>query len=524
MRRATALASLAALLLTAAPAAASADEIAPPMRLPAVGATASSQAPDWLLGVRPGTPLPPGARRVQPGTILVGRDRARALAARLERRGVLTYAEPDRPVDRASVADANMGGWARGAVVDPGVSWPTDPRAIAVIDDFVDSSVPDLQGQVSYLNATATSQVEGPHGTEVASAAAAAYQGTGVAGVLPGAPIASWGVPVEATCSDITRGIDAARVARVAVVNISMGSRGACFSQYLAAQKAYGAGVLVVASAGNDYQDGNPVIYPAAFPHVISVAAVDEQLRSAPFSSANAAVDVSAPGVNVPLAIPPAFDTEDGTQDGFTLAHGTSFSAPMVAGAAAWLKAARPGLSVGQIADVLRFSAADLAAQGYDNDTGWGLVDVGRALQHPAPAEDPLEPNDGIAFVNGSVFSKPDAFRWKGTGAARLSAFADQVEDPLDVYRFRLRPRSRARITLKPRFGDADLAIFDQTAKTTSDRRGLVCASRRGLRKTDSCTVVWRGRGARVGYVAIAVADSSEGLASGYTLRFRRLR
>jgi hypothetical protein len=494
--------------------------LAPPLDLPGAGASASGAAGDWLIGLRPGVAAPAGADVVQPGTFRVPRHRARALAERYDRRGELVFAEPDRRVLRASAPDGNLGGWARGAVVPPDLAWPGG-GPIGVIDDFVDPTVPDLQGHVGYLNATAQSTIDGPHGTEVASAAAGSHQSFGVTGVLPGAPIASYGVPVQTRCSHVASGIDAARVADLPVVNISLGSEGACFSVYLAAQKAYGTGTLVVASAGNDFQSGNPVIYPAAFPHVISVAAVDQQLRSAAFSSANAAVDVSAPGVDVPLATPVNFD-DDGVTDGFTVASGTSFAAPMVAGAVAWLRAARPDLGTGQAADVIRYSARDLAAEGWDDDTGWGLVDVPAALRHPAPPVDPLEPNDGISFVDGRVFARPDGFVWRGRGSTRISAFADRVEDPIDVYRFQLRPRSRARITLAPRFGDADLAVLDQGARTTTDRRNLVCTSRLGPGRTDSCSLVWRGRTRRTGYVAITVAESREGLASGYRLRLRR--
>jgi hypothetical protein len=46
----------------------------------------------------------------------------------------------------------------------------------------------------------------------------------------------------------------------------------------------------------------------------------------------------------------------------------------------------------------------------------------------------------------------------------------------------------------------------------------------RRLHRTDRCTVVWRGRGSRIGYAAVSVADSSDGIAARYALRFRRLR
>ena len=166
----------------------------------------------------------------------------------------------------------------------------------------------------------------------------------------------------------------------------------------------------MVAASGNEFAEGNPVIFPAAYPHVLSVASLNPTLTSSFFSTPNAAVDVAAPGVDVPVATPGAFDTEDGVVDGVTLASGTSFAAPIVSGAAAWLATARPDLTNGQLADTLRRSARDVAPAGYDTNTGFGLVNLGAALALPAPARDVLEPNDGITFVNGSVFSQPDPY------------------------------------------------------------------------------------------------------------------
>jgi subtilisin family serine protease len=342
--------------------------------------------------------------------------------------------------------------------------------------------------------------------------------------VLPGVPIASWGIPTEATCSDVAQAVDAVRRNGIRTVNISLGSRGACFTEYIAVQRAFGVGLMVVAAAGNDYQDGNPVIYPAGFPHVISVAAIDRDLRSAEFSSANAAVDISAPGVDIPLDIPLAFDTEDGATDGFTIAAGTSFASPMVAGGAAWVRTLRPRLSVGQLGDVLRSSATDLVRTGYDDDTGWGLLNIPAALAAPTPAIDPGEPNDGITMVNGTVFSGADRYVFRGSGSRTIRAYADLAEDPLDVYRFRYRPHSRVRISVRARYGDTDLEVFDRSARTVDDRRQRVCRSARGVNRTDSCVMTWRGGGSRLGYVAVLASRSREGIAAGYTLRFKRVR
>ena len=153
---------------------------------------------------------------------------------------------------------------------------------------------------------------------------------------------------------------------------------------------------------------------------------------------------------------------------------------------------------MGQLGDVLRFSAQDVAAQGYDNDTGWGLMNIAGALAAPEPVNDPIEPNDDIVFVDGRAFTKPDAVRWGGVGTATLSATSDQVEDPADVYRIRLKPRSRSRISLTTSFGQAQVRVFDRTAKTIYRSRGRVCAP-----STTGCVLNYRGRKSPLAYVVV---------------------
>ena len=104
------------------------------------------------------------------------------------------------------------------------------------------------------------------------------------------------------------------------------------------------AGVTLVAAAGNEFDEGNPLEFPASLPHVITVAALTPEDKSAFFSNENAAIDLGAPGVGILTAVPVAYDTEDGTADGYQGVSGTSFAAPMVAAAAAWVRAQLDGM------------------------------------------------------------------------------------------------------------------------------------------------------------------------------------
>src|SRR5207237_643071 len=191
-------------------------------------------------------------------------------------------------------------------------------------------------------------------------------------------------------------------------------------------------GCLVVASAGNEREIGSPPFYPAALPHVFTVAATDRTGGVAGFSSASPAIDLAAPGVDIPIAVP--LSTQP---DGLSSGTGTSYAAAIVAGAAAWIWTVRPTLTASQMAEVLRRSARDLAPPGQDNDSGWGMLDVAAALRTPAPPPDPLEPNDDIWY--DLPLGLPNAgarpLTSPGHPQTTIQASVTPVKDPVDVYR-----------------------------------------------------------------------------------------
>jgi Subtilase family len=494
-----------------------------PMKLPAVGARAASVEPGrWLVGARPGANVAKvagrfGARPLRlDGTFTVSRDRARGLAAALRSRHDLVYAEPDVTLERHSAPDAAPGGWARGAVVAPTVPPPAPGVTVGIVDDFVDTSLPDLAAQTRILNGP-PSIVES-HGTEVASAVSAAANGSGVIGIFPTVPLVSFGLPPNISCSAAASGIIAVVNAKANVVNVSFGSPGQCFTLFRTVEAAYGAGTLVVAAAGNEAQEGNAPNYPAAWPHVLSVAALTQSLAPASFSNSNAAVDVAAPGENVPVDTPVALDT-DGTPDGTRVDSGTSFASPIVAGAAAWIWSARPTLSNGQVADVLRESAQDVNTPGYDTQTGFGLVNISNALTAPTPVNDPLEPNDDVTFIDGTSFRDPDPYIWRGFPRSPLRASVDVVEDPVDTYRVQVPAGRSVRLVLRTTFGNADLFAYPGTRKTLAGKP-LARSEKKG-RATDALTLRNPSRAARRFYVAI-VSASKASLNSSYALSFGR--
>ena len=135
---------------------------------------------------------------------------------------------------------------------------------------------------------------------------------------------------------------DARSSSGAAVINMSYGStrRSATRSTSRCSSRSR-AGSCPWPRPATSSTDGNPLEFPASLPHVLTVAAVGRDLQPSYFSNANAAIDLSAPGEGIMTAVPPAHDG-DGVADGYERQSGTSFSAPMVAAAVAWVRAARP--------------------------------------------------------------------------------------------------------------------------------------------------------------------------------------
>jgi len=154
---------------------------------------------------------------------------------------------------------------------------------------------------------------------------------------------------------------------------ISMSLGGGAFSQtYANAYKeAYeDDGVLIIAAAGND---GNTVkSYPASYPHIMSVAAVDSSGNKASFSQWNDQVEIAAPGVNVKSTI----TSDSGASFSYASWSGTSMATPHVAGVAALVWSNFPDCSNHQIRNVLVKTARDAGVPGCDAEFGYGIVDA----------------------------------------------------------------------------------------------------------------------------------------------------
>lgn len=159
------------------------------------------------------------------------------------------------------------------------------------------------------------------HGTHVAGVIAALQNNVGVIGVMPGNHLRLHIVKVFGDdcqpnhASDLISAVRSCRGAGANVINMSLGGPTASSIEEQAFGDAYDAGILLVASAGND---GNSTYeYPASYNTVISVGAINSKETVASFSQKNDHVEFAAPGVDV-LSTDPFIETDTVTVDGKT--------------------------------------------------------------------------------------------------------------------------------------------------------------------------------------------------------------
>ena len=423
---------------------------------------------------------------------------------------MLIYAEPNRVgrMAQASVVDplSARAGW-REFVVGGQVAPPVTGASplIAMVDTQLDMTHPEFAG--SNVSTADTRPVRDFQGTANAAVAAAPANGIGIVGIWPASRVLGVALPDgrRITCADSARGIARAVRARAAVINMDYGAPAECMAQTEQILRAVKAGAVPVAAGGIEADQGSPPRFPADTAHVLTVGALGPGDEPAEFSSQSPALDLVAPGTRVLTAVPVSTDRNldpDGSGDGFAFLSGTTVSGAMVAAAVGWVRAARPGLTAGQAAEVVRLGARDVGAAGRDPVTGFGVLSLGGALSEPAPADDPFEPNDDIPLVDGQLFGQAPAPLSRGRPASVLGT-VDRSEDPADVHRMKIPAGAGVRVSLTPTVGDPDLYVMSGKARNVADQRALLGRSRRGEGRTEVVTVRNRGRRTATVYVVV---------------------
>ncbi len=340
-----------------------------------------------------------------------------AMIAKLERNPHVRFAELDTLVE-PSTTPGDPGypsEWHLPRINGP-AAWDMSVGSgitIAILDTGVDGAHPDLAARLVpgwnfYDNNGNTSDVYG-HGTSVAGVAAAAMNnGIGVVGVAGNANI----MPVRisdpsgyALWSTVAQGLTwaADRGARVANISYAVAGSNTVIS---AANYFRSKGGVVAVSAGNTGAAASTSPTNSMF----VVAATDANDLRAGFSTYGDVVNIAAPGVSI-------YTTANGGS--YRYASGTSFSSPIVAGAAALVLSLRPDYTPAQVDAALKVTAVDLGSPGADIYFGAGRVDAAAAVLHAAA------PVSGDSSPPSVAITSPTGGSAAGTVSVAVSASDD---------------------------------------------------------------------------------------------------
>ena len=271
---------------------------------------------------------------------------------------------------------------------------------IAVIDSGADVAAPDLADKSpntwSVLSHSTRVRDRLGHGTFVSSLATGSVtNGTGISGFGGDAQL----LVVQAIDADgyITDVDEAAAIVYAVshgakIINLSIGGSETSQVERRAIRWAARRGVLIVAAAGNEHEEGNLPDYPAALLQPLgsrgrggiglAVGATSMDGSRAYFSNTGSYLSLAAPGYNVFAAESadapwPRAQLPWASPGYYGWASGTSFASPEVAGAAALVWAANPRLTSPQVAQVLKQSAD---GESWNRELGWGRLDATAAV------------------------------------------------------------------------------------------------------------------------------------------------
>jgi subtilisin family serine protease len=300
---------------------------------------------------------------------------------------------------------------------------------IAIVDTGTAYDHPDLNGKrvggYDFYNNDDDPYDDNGHGTMTAGLAAAiGNNDVGIAGVSWGArimPVKVLGGPQgEGTDEMVAAGFRYAVDHGANIINASLGSDETSQLEEDAVKYAHDHNVLFVAAAGNS-PDGKPH-YPAADDTAMAVGATIRNDSPTGFSSYGSYVDISAPGVGM---LSTAWI--NGTL-GYEYGNGTSFSAPLVSGAAALVWSINPNFTADDVRYILEDSSDDIGPKGWDEYTGRGRLNVAAAVQlaqqltstggtlptrTPSPVPSPTSPEGGATATPAP--SQPAAIQLDST-------------------------------------------------------------------------------------------------------------
>ncbi|MBM7693896.1 subtilisin family serine protease [Peribacillus deserti] len=257
---------------------------------------------------------------------------------------------------------------------------------IAVVDTGVDLDHPDLKRRITrgynVIARNSSPDDDNGHGSHVAGIIASETNNLrGIAGLTwynKIMPIKVMNEKGYGNAFDVARGVIWAADHGADVINLSLGNYQPSAVMQEAVQYAFDRDVVITTAAGNDNTDQPS--FPAAYPEVICVTAVDYNGNRAEFSNYGEYVDVAAPGVDIPSTY---FHKQ------YAALSGTSMAAPHVAALAGLIRSANPDLKNTKVMSIISKCSYDLGNKGYDPYFGSGLIDIRNSLQQ---VEKPRKP------------------------------------------------------------------------------------------------------------------------------------
>lgn len=242
------------------------------------------------------------------------------------------------------------------AIIDSGINFSTDID-VAVRKNFIE----DDSCSILYED-------EKSHGTSVAGIIAALDNEEGITGINPRVELYSARVldtKLEAPVDRIVKAIDWAIEQKVDIINMSFGIEKNIRELEEAIERAYDAGILMIAAVGN----GDKIAYPAAYDEVIAVGAVNAEGIPIENNAVGEALELMAPGENI---------FSSAIFGGVQVVSGTSMAVPHVTGVASVLMELNPEMPAEYIRALMNYSANLCGSQ---DIYGNGIVDLQYAIK-----------------------------------------------------------------------------------------------------------------------------------------------
>ena len=309
---------------------------------------------------------------------------------------------------------------------------------IAIVDTGVDLSHPDLVSKLvpgyNFPDRNDNPQDLNGHGTHVAGISAAATNNTtGVVGVCWECKI----MPLKAlgtnsgTVENVADAIRYAADHGAHVINLSLGGPSESDTLLSAVRYAYLKNIPIVSAMMNE---GNgDTYYPAAYPETIAVGATDRFDLRADYSNFGSHIDLVAPGSDI-------LSTHI-LSPYYYYMTGTSMATPHVAGVLGLMRSIAPNKTIEELRSILRASADDLGAAGWDIYYGAGRLNAYKALQQinaitSVSLRGPYTVKPGVAAtytarVSPSNAGTPITYTWTATGQTLRTATTNSTTNQI---------------------------------------------------------------------------------------------